>query len=31
VADNSAITRVTGWRPEIDLRRGLEQLRKAEL
>ncbi len=31
VADNSAITRVTGWRPEIDLRRGLEQLHKAEL
>ncbi|MBP6683489.1 MAG: hypothetical protein KA159_09235, partial [Halioglobus sp.] len=31
VTDNTAITRVTGWRPEIDLRRGLEQLRKAEL
>ncbi len=31
VADNTAISRVTGWRPEIDLRQGLEQLRKAEL
>ena len=31
VTDNADITRATGWRPDIGLRQGLEQLRKAEL
>ncbi len=31
VVDNMDITRAAGWRPEITLREGLEQLRKAEL
>ena len=31
VVDNSAITAATGWSPAIDLREGLQQLRKAEL
>lgn len=31
VVDNEAITRATGWRPKIDLRQGLQALRKAEL
>jgi len=31
VVDNRAITAATGWTPEIDLREGLEALRKAEL
>jgi nucleoside-diphosphate-sugar epimerase len=30
VVDNAAITAATGWTPRIDLRRGLELLRKAE-
>lgn len=31
VVDNTTISDITGWRPEIDLRKGLEELRKAEL
>jgi nucleoside-diphosphate-sugar epimerase len=31
VVDNQAITAATGWTPEIDLRKGLEALHKAEI
>ena len=30
LGDNTAFTEATGWRPEIDLTRGAQQLFKAE-